>query len=76
MSGWRWRQKGLERFPCKLAVCKSSWWVCLLNTTVFYLAPPPNALYMVSYESACAMKTGLKGSLVKGNQKGLLSKYF
>jgi hypothetical protein len=37
-----------------------------MNTTVFYLVPLSNALYMVSYESACAMKTRLKGSLVKG----------
>jgi hypothetical protein len=53
-------------------MCKSTWWIYLMNITVFYLAPLSNAVYLVCNENACEMKTGLKGLLVQGNQKGLV----
>jgi hypothetical protein len=70
MSGWRWRQQELESFPCKLAICKSSWWIYVMNTTVFCLAPPPNAQYLVFYENASEKENGIEAVAGKGNQKG------
>jgi hypothetical protein len=66
MSGWRWRQQELESFPRKLAIRKSSWWIYLMNTTVFYLAPPPNAQYLVFYENACEKENRIEGVAGEG----------
>jgi len=57
--------KNLKVFHISRHYAKNSWWIYLMNKTVFLFGTPSN-LYLVFYENACEKENRIEGVTGEG----------